>query len=237
MPNHIFKKKLVTKPIILTLLILSTISYAQSIEGKIISNNKAISDAEVVLSKESQKYFSVSDIEGNYSLVTKENGEYVLEVYQDGLSVFSEKINIQGSLQKNISFEPVIKENQVETITVTGRKKLIERKVDRLVFNIENSVAAQGLDAMETLGKTPLLRTTENAITIAGKSSVAVMINDKLINLSGDALINYLKTLRSDDIAKIEVITTPPSKYEAEGKSGLINIILKKNKAIPIIKY
>lgn len=76
-----------------------------------------------------------------------------------------------------------------------------------------------------------MVRTTDEAISIAGKSNVALMVNDKLLNLSGQELINYLKTLRSDDIARIEVITTPPARYEAEGKSGLINIILKK---IPI---
>lgn len=51
-----------------------------------------------------------------------------------------------------------------------------------------------------------------------------------MVNLSGNDLMNYLKSLRSDDIAKIEVITTPPAKYEAQGNSGIINIVLKKNK-------
>jgi hypothetical protein len=73
-----------------------------------------------------------------------------------------------------------------------------------------------------------MVKTSDEAISIAGKSNVAVMINDRLLNLNGQELINYLKTLRSDDILKIEVITTPPAKYDAEGKSGLINIILKK---------
>lgn len=98
-----------------------------------------------------------------------------------------------------------------------------------MVFNVENSVASQGIDAIEALAKTPMVKTSDEAISIAGKSNVAVMINDRLLNLNGQELINYLKTLRSDDILKIEVITTPPAKYDAEGKSGLINIILKKN--------
>jgi len=98
-----------------------------------------------------------------------------------------------------------------------------------LVFNVENSVASQGVDAVEALSKTPMLRTTDDGISIDGKSSAAIMVNDRLLNLSGEELINYLKNLRSDDIAKFEAITTPPSKYAAEGKSGLINIILKKN--------
>ncbi|MGL6129501.1 TonB-dependent receptor domain-containing protein, partial [Chryseobacterium artocarpi] len=66
-------------------------------------------------------------------------------------------------------------------------------------------------------------------VSIAGKSTVSIMINGRMLNLSGTALFNYLKSIRSENIAKIEVITTPPSKYEAQGNSGIINIILKKN--------
>jgi hypothetical protein len=64
---------------------------------------------------------------------------------------------------------------------------------------------------------------------MVGKSGIAVMINDRMLNLTGTELINYLKGLRSENIEKIEVITAPPSKYEAQGNSGLINIVLKKN--------
>lgn len=118
---------------------------------------------------------------------------------------------------------------KIEEVAVTGRKKIFEKKVDRTVFNVENSAASQGMDAVEALKKTPMVRATDDALSIAGKKSVQVMVNDRLLNLSGQELINYLKTLRSDDIAKIEVITTPPAKYDANGKSGLINIVLKKN--------
>jgi len=111
------------------------------------------------------------------------------------------------------------------------KKKLLERKADRLVFNVDASIASQGMDAGETLASVPMLKVDENmgTISITGKSSVNVMINGKMLNLSGTALLNYLKSIRSENISKIEVITTPPSKYEAQGNSGLINIILKKN--------
>lgn len=218
------------KFLVLSSILISAIYFAQSIEGQIINDKqKSISDLEVSLTKGNDRTFSISDANGNFKINVKDNGEYLLQVFQDGNSIFSEKINLTGNLQKNINITP-IKETVVEGVTVVGKKKLIERKVDRLVFNIENSVAAQGLDAVEALGKTPMLRATDKALSIAGKSNVAVMVNEKILNLSGEDLINYLKTLRSDDISKIEVITTPPAKYEAEGKSGLINIVLKKNK-------
>lgn len=117
----------------------------------------------------------------------------------------------------------------LKEVTIKGNKPLIERKIDRMVFNLENSIAAKGTDLTQALALTPMLRVEESGISIVGKGSVAVMINERMVQLRGSDLINYLKSLRSDDIEKIEVITTPPAKYEAQGNSGLINIVVKNN--------
>ena len=120
---------------------------------------------------------------------------------------------------------------EIEHVDLLVKKKLLERKADRLIFNVDASIASQGMDAGETLANVPMLKVDENlgTISITGKSTVNVMINGKMLNISGTALLNYLKSIRSENISKIEVITTPPAKYEAQGNSGLINIILKKN--------
>lgn len=133
-------------------------------------------------------------------------------------------LTLSGQIQKDSI-------QHVEQINLLVKKKLLERKADRLIFNVEASVASQGMDASETLANVPMLKVDENmgSISITGKSTVNVMINGRMLNLSGNALLNYLKSIRSENISKIEVITTPPSKYEAQGNSGLINIILKKN--------
>ena len=123
-----------------------------------------------------------------------------------------------------------LKYHNIEAVSLEGKKKLIEQKVDRMVFNVANSIASQGMSGADALRNTPLIRMDDQqGISIVGKSKVDVMINGKMLNLSGSELTNYLQSLRSDDISKIEVITTPPAKYEAQGNSGLINIILKKN--------
>lgn len=123
-----------------------------------------------------------------------------------------------------------LKYQDIKTVVVEGKKKLIEQKVDRMVFNVANSIASQGMSGADALRNTPLIRMDDQqGVSIVGKSKVNVMINGKMLNLSGSELTNYLQSLRSDDISKIEVITTPPAKYEAQGNSGLINIILKKN--------
>ncbi|SHM65674.1 Outer membrane receptor proteins, mostly Fe transport [Chryseobacterium carnipullorum] len=218
------------KIILLLSLVSSSYFFAQSIEGTVTDlQNKPSPETEVLIIKADTKFSAITDENGMFKIPLKEDGNYILEIIRDGVKTNSENITVKGNSKKNIKLKEVPVEKKIEGVTLTARKKLFERKVDRLVFNVENSVASQGIDAVEALAKTPMVRATDDAISIAGKSNVAVMINDRLLNLNGQELINYLKTIRSDDILKIEVITTPPAKYEAEGKSGLINIILKKN--------
>ena len=128
------------------------------------------------------------------------------------------------------SREIVVEEAKVlEGVTITAKKKLIEQKVDRMVFNVANSVASQGMSGLDAVKNTPMVRVQNESVSIVGKGGVSIMVNDRMLNLSGSELTNYLQSLRSDDIARIEVITTPPAKYEAQGNSGIINIILKKS--------
>ena len=108
---------------------------------------------------------------------------------------------------------------------------LFSQRADRLVYNVENAIASQGGDAIDALKNTPLLRIDENtnSISMLGKSSLRVMINGRPLNLSGAELIAFLRAIPNDNISNIEIITTPPARYEAEGNSGLLNIVLKRN--------
>lgn len=223
------------KIVILSALASSAFLSAQSIEGTITNtSHQPSTDTEILVTKANSKFSAITDEKGKYKITLKEDGNYILQIIKDGITTNTENITVKGDLLKNIEIKEkkAPTEQKIEGVTMTVKKKLFERKVDRLVFNVENSIASQGIDALEALAKTPMVRTTDDAVSIAGRSNVAIMVNDRLLNLSGQEMINYLKTLRSDDIAKIEVITTPPAKYEAEGKSGLINIVLKKNTSL-----
>ncbi|MBT2561896.1 TonB-dependent receptor [Pedobacter sp. ISL-68] len=127
-------------------------------------------------------------------------------------------INIQ--LQEN--------RNKLADVQINARKSLIEKQIDRTVFNVENSVSAIGTDVLELLSKVPGVRVINDKVSLVGRGSVNIMINDKLVPLSDDELSNYLKSISSGNIATIEVITNPPAKYDAQGNNGLINIVLKK---------
>ena len=202
---------------------------AQTITGKISdaqANIKAY--AEVILKKDKIIRSSITDENGNFRIDAPEKGIYQLDVLVDGNIVHRQELNIYGNINEKIIVKKET-EYTIQEVKLTTRKKIVERKVDRMVFNVENSIASQGMSTLDALRNTPLVRVQNDNISIVGKSGVSIMINDKIVNLSGTELTNYIQSLRSDNISKIEVITTPPAKYEAQGNSGIINIILKKN--------
>ncbi|PWA07638.1 TonB-dependent receptor [Flavobacterium laiguense] len=185
--------------------------------------------AEVILIGEDAKNrkSELTNDKGDFVLEVNQ-GNYILEIRQVNELLFTKNISLTAALDLGvITIDNAI---QLESVVVGVKKELIERKVDRLVFNVENSINATGGDALEALRVTPGIKVQNDNITIIGKSNLAVMIDDKIIQLSEEDLANYLKSIPSDNIKSIEVITTPPAKYEAEGKSGLVNIKLKKAK-------
>lgn len=173
---------------------------------------------------------TLSDSTGHFSFAGLAVGDYRVE----GSYLGAKEVSGLFSLRKDTAVVLVIRQpgTALKTVTVTGNKPLLEKKIDRMVFNVENSIAAKGTDLSEALALTPMLRVSDNGISIVGKSGVSIMINERILNIGGADLVNYLKSLRSDDVARIEVITTPPAKYEAQGNSGMINIVLKKNPAL-----
>src|SRR5678815_2051937 len=115
--------------------------------------------------------------------------------------------------------------DQLKGVTVTGKKPMIEQKIDRMVINVKNSIVNAGGSALDVLEKSPgvTVNRQNNAISINGKSGVVVMLNGKMTYMPMDALIQMLDGIRAGNIEKIELITTPPAKYDAEGLS-LIHI-------------
>ena len=164
----------------------------------------------------------LTNAEGKFILET-EKGEYSLIVRQLGVIYY--KQNINANQDTNVGIINITeKEQQLQEVVITSKKKLIERKVDRLIFNVENSISASGGDAIDALKITPRVKVKNDNISMIGKNNMSVMVDDKLILLTGDELINFLKSIPSDNIKSIEVITTPPTKYDAEGNSGLMSI-------------
>lgn len=119
---------------------------------------------------------------------------------------------------------------EIEKLELIGHKKLIERKADKLVFNIDNKIANSGENTINILKYIPNVRINDNKLNILGKEKAEIMVDGVKLNMSGDNLINYIKSIDPKDIKNIEVLMIPSSKYDAEGNVGIINIKMKSKK-------
>lgn len=116
----------------------------------------------------------------------------------------------------------------LEEIVVQGERSQTEFKLDKRVFNVGKDLSSTGASALEVLNNVPSVNVNiEGEISLRGSKGVQILINGKpsvLTNEQGNAL----GTITADMIERIEVITNPSAKYDAEGTSGIINIVIKK---------
>ena len=117
----------------------------------------------------------------------------------------------------------------LDEVVVNSVKPLIERKADRLLFNVENSVASQG-SSWEVLKRTPGVIAVQDNLQVRNQS-VTVYINDRKVQLSSQEVRSLLENLSGAQIKLIEVINNPPAKYDAEG-GPVLNIVMAKNIAL-----
>lgn len=208
------------------------VSIAQiKISGKVLTlENSPLEYAEISLfSDKSVPLISRLTNEKGEFVMDYQKGSYKLQISQFKQVLFTQQIALNADL--DLGAITVNATSTLGTVVISKKKELVERKIDRLVFDIENTITAVGGDALEALKVTPGVSVRNENVTIVGKQSVRVMVNDKLLELGTEDLASFLRSIPADNIKAIEVITNPPAKYDAAGGSGLINIQLKKAQA------
>ncbi|MFD3001953.1 TonB-dependent receptor domain-containing protein [Pontibacter toksunensis] len=120
---------------------------------------------------------------------------------------------------------------QLNEVIVTAQKPLFEQQLDRLVVNVQSSITAAGATALEVLERSPgiLVNRQDNTLSLLGKAGVVVMVNGKITRLPAEAVLQMLAGMNAGNIEKIELYTTPPASFDAEGTGGVVNIVLKQN--------
>lgn len=116
----------------------------------------------------------------------------------------------------------------LKQVDITFRKQAIERKGDRLIFNVDGNAAAAGNPLLDVMRLVPGLSVTNDKLNIRGKEGLIIMIDNRRTYMSGDELLSYLKNTPAETISQLEVITNPSARYDAEGNAGIINIKTKK---------
>lgn len=168
----------------------------------------------------------VTDSLGTFSL-TASTGTYLLELRALGYQGQYKTITLPATgldLGELLLSEET---QQLRGVEVRGRRPIITRQADRLVFDAQQ-ISAGAQNALDVLKRTPGLSVTDDGISIIGRGKAIILINDKRVRLSGEALTGLLRSYSQSDIAEVQVLTTPPAKYEAEGNAGVLNIVMKK---------
>lgn len=167
--------------------------------------------------------------DGFYRIENLNNGNYVIMASMVGYqSTYSSTIQLISDYKM-----PTLVLNEGEAldeVIVEATKPLYQQKVDRMVINVENSIVSAGGSALEILERSPgvIVDRQSNSISVIGKNGVVVMINGKINYLPGSAVVQLLDGMSASNIQSIELITTPPANFDAEGNAGYINIVLKE---------
>ncbi len=224
--------------IVYTFIVLaSTIFFAQAqqitITGKVLEaqNQQAIEFATVMVAdKETRKALTgtTTEADGRFSIQTESSNFYVEVSFIGFMTQKIEDIAIQNG--KVDIGTIVLSENSqtLDEVTVRAEKSTTEFKLDKRVFNVGKDLSSTGASALEVLNNVPSVNVNiEGEVSLRGSQGVQILINGKPSVIASESG-NALGTITADMIDKIEVITNPSAKYEAEGTAGIINIVIKK---------
>ncbi|MBO4234415.1 TonB-dependent receptor [Riemerella anatipestifer] len=180
------------------------------------------------VTSENIKAEKIADEEGHFLVEIPKVGNYIIGTSAIGYSDFYKNLEINSNQEQLALTFPKEKVRNIQEVVIKKGKPAIVRKLDRVVLNISDNPIAVGKSSIDLFRMAPGVFVNGGKISINGVWGARVMVDGKMLNLSGEDLKNYLQNLKSNDIQSIEVIAHPSAEFEAEGSGGLINIILKK---------
>lgn len=225
-----------TKKILATVITLvTTISFGQvELSGKVIDmgSGQPMEFVSVVLrgiSDEQPFKGTMTEPDGTF-FVTTDSTLFNVEVRYTGYkSLFLDSVNVTASNHDLGVLKIELIDQSLEEVTVTAEKSTTQFRLDKRVFNVGKDISSSGASALEVLNHVPSVTVNmEGLVSLRGSQGVQILINGKPSVMSDDPS-KALGTITADMIDRIEVITNPSAKYESEGTSGIINVILKKD--------
>lgn len=176
---------------------------------------------------------ATTNFDGQYEFANTPRGNYRLVVKMVGYHNHT----IQKLLVEEVDLilapiKMMSNTKQLKEVNVVGQKPFVERRADKTVLNVEQNISAAGNSVLELLEKAPgvTVDRQNEQIKLNNKAGITIMVDGKTNFLSGADITTLLSNMTSDQVATIELITNPSSKYDAAGNAGIINIKLKRNK-------
>ena len=176
---------------------------------------------------------TTADSLGHYRLELPAAGNYLLRYTMVGYRAGSSVVfGLDNAKELGVTVMEEDKQ-QLGTVVVQGRPRPVEQTIEGTIVHAESSILTRGSSMLEVLERSPGVRVDQhnNTITLNGKNGVMVMINGKTMQLPEDEVVNMLASMPADNLDRLELLTTPPAKYDASGNAGMINIVLKKGHA------
>ena len=169
--------------------------------------------------------------DGTFTIPSIPDGDYVVNIMNVGSVNQERPVKVQGS-DVNIGTVHLADDTKVlQEVTVEGVRGQMRFELDRKVFQVDAHIASAGQSASELLESIPSVDVDQDgAVSLRGDSSVTIWINGKDSGLTADNQGQILEQIPADNIERIEVITNPSAKFSPEGTSGIINIVLKKDR-------
>ena len=153
------------------------------------------------------------------------DGTYTILVECVGYETFEREITMPEDADMGVI---TLKESSTEIEDVIVKAQMIRREADRFVVDVANAETAVGRNGLELLRQSPGVWVQEDNIAINGSSGTKLFVNNREIKLSGEALVNYVKNLRAEDIAKIEVVPQTGADQDADATGGALFITLRR---------
>lgn len=225
-------------PPVILILLCSIQGFSQSrITGIIKDGKEGLAFATVVLLTRDSAFVNgvVTDTSGAFSFENVRPGIYKVSISMIGYSKHQSQVipvsNGDVDLGDIILLESSIELNEV---TIKENRQLLDQKIDRLVINLGGSITSSGNSILEVLQKSPGVTVNKqtNTISLNGRPGVRVMINEKPMQVPLDVVLQMLDGMNASNLEKIELITSPPSQYDAEGSGGIIHLVTKKDEAM-----
>ncbi|MDR5591340.1 outer membrane beta-barrel family protein [Christiangramia sp. SM2212] len=224
----------ITKFTPLIFLLMPYVFFSQnSVSGNIQNQNKEpVAFANVILlsAEDSTSVYkgTISEEDGSFIIENVQDSIYLLKVSFVGYAENLQKLKVKGETKvRTISLEEST--DDLDEVVVNARKPKISRKVDRIVFDVENSTLSTG-NTFDILKRTPGVIVSQGNLLVKNRPAT-VYINDRKVYLSSQELQQLLEGFSGTNVKSVEVITNPPARYDAEG-GAILNITTSKNISI-----
>jgi outer membrane receptor protein involved in Fe transport len=191
---------------------------------------KGIGFATITLSDSTSKPVAawVSEGSGKFSHTLRQTGAYTLTVSFVGYAASRREVNIQGQ-DLDVGNITLDVGTEIDAVTVATTKPLVRNEIDKIAYSVESDPEAPVSTALDILRKVPLITVdAEDNVQMRGQSNYKVLVNGKSSSLMDKNFKEVIRSMPASSIKDIEVITSPSSKYEAEGVGGVINIITNR---------